>query len=166
MNVKLTAEQIIDKYADMVYRLALTEVKNKTDADDIFQEVFLRLVRNLDKLESEEHIKAWLIRVTINCSKSHFTSFWNRNVDGIPEEMQVSAESEELDAIMNGEHPVIGAVHKLPEKYRVVVHLFYFEDFSVQEIAKILKKSESTIKSQLHRARKILKELLEGEVDL
>lgn len=166
MNVSLTAEQLIDKYADMVYRLALTEVKNKTDADDIFQEVFLRLVNNLHKLEDEEHVKAWLIRVTINCSKSHFTSFWNRNVDGIPEDTQMGEESEELDALINGEHPVITAVHKLPEKYRIVVHLFYFEDFSVTEIGKILKQSENTIKSQLHRARKMLKELLEGDVDL
>lgn len=163
---KLTPENIIDKYADMVYRLALTEVKNQTDADDIFQEVFLRLVKNLHKLEDWEHVKAWLIRVTINCSKSHFSNFWNRNVDGIPEENQIGEESVALDELINGEHPVTTAVHKLPEKYRIVVHLFYFEDFSVQQIARVLKQSENTVKSQLHRARKLLKELLEGEVDL
>ena len=123
-------------------------------------------MKNLHKLEDEEHVKAWLIRVTINCSKSHFTSFWNRNVDGIPEDVQMGAESEELDALISGEHPVTTAVHKLPEKYRIVVHLFYFEEFSVQKIGKVLNQSESTTKSQLHRARKMLKELLEGDVDL
>ena len=165
MGVSLTAEQIIDKYADMVYRLALTEVKNQTDADDIFQEVFLRLVKNLHKLENEEHVKAWLIRVTVNCSKSYLGNFWNRNVDAIPEDTQIGRESEELEALINGEGSVTAAVRKLPPKYRVVVHLFYFEDLSVQEIAKSLKMGESTVKSQLHRARKQLKELLE-DVDL
>lgn len=166
MNDNLTAEEIIERYADMVYRLALTEVKNKTDADDIFQEVFLRLVRNLHKLTSEEHVKSWLLRVTINCSRKHFGSFWNRNVLGLSEDTELGKESEELEALLEAENPVTEAVRKLPEKYRVVVHLFYFEDFSVLQIAKILGLSENTVKSQMHRARAMLKDLLEGDVDL
>lgn len=166
MSVNLTAEELIDRYADMVYRLALTEVKNRTDAEDIFQEVFIRLVKNLHKLDSEEHAKAWLIRVTINCARKHFANYWNRNVDIITEDADMGKESEELENLLNGRSPVIEAVCRLPEKYRVVVHLFYFEEFSVAKISKILKCTENTIKTQLHRARKLLKEMLEGDVDL
>ena len=71
---EITPEEVIDRYADMVYRLALLQVNNQTDAEDVFQEVFIRLVKNIHKLQSWEHVKAWLIRVTINCSKKHFTS--------------------------------------------------------------------------------------------
>ena len=80
---KITAEGAIDRYADMVYRLALSQMKNKTDADDIFQEVFIRLVSHIQDLESWEHVKAWLIRVTINCAGKHFDQYWNKNVDYI-----------------------------------------------------------------------------------
>ena len=83
---QITAEAAIDRYADMVYRLALSQMKNKTDADDLFQEVFIRLVSNVEKLESWEHVKAWLIRVTINCAKKHFDLYWNKNVDYIEDE--------------------------------------------------------------------------------
>ena len=165
MSANLTAEELIDRYADMVYRLALTEVKNKTDAEDIFQEVFIRLLKNLHKLDSEEHAKAWLIRVTINCARKHFASYWNRNVDFITEDTDMGKESEELETLLEGEDPVLEAVRRLPEKYRIVVHLFYFEDFSVSEVSKILKTTENTIKTQLHRARKLLKEMLEGGVN-
>ena len=78
---QITAEAAVDRYADMVYRLALSQMKNRTDADDLFQEVFVRLVSNIEKLESWEHVKAWLIRVTINCAKKHFDLYWNKNVD-------------------------------------------------------------------------------------
>ena len=78
---QITADAAIDRYADMVYRLALSQMKNKTDADDLFQEVFIRLVSNVEKLESWEHVKAGLIRVTINCAKKHFDLYWNKNVD-------------------------------------------------------------------------------------
>lgn len=166
MSVNLTAEELIERYADMVYRLALAGVKNRTDAEDIFQEVFIRLVKNLHKLDSEEHAKAWLIRVTINCTRKHFANFWNRNVDFMTEDADMGKESEELANLLNGESAVLEAVYKLPEKYRIVVHLFYFEDFSVTRIAQILKTSENTIKTRLHRARKLLKEVLEGGVDL
>ena len=86
---QITAEAAINRYADMVYRLALSQMKNRTDADDLFQEVFVRLVSHVDKLESWEHVKAWLIRVTINCAKKHFDLYWNKNVDYIEDEEQI-----------------------------------------------------------------------------
>ncbi len=155
---QITAEDAIDRYADMVYRLALSQMKNKTDADDLFQEVFIRLVSNVEKLESWEHVKAWLIRVTINCAKKHFDLYWNKNVDFIEDEERVRGE----EAYEPPEdEPVREAVAKLPPKYRLAVHLFYYEEFSVAEIAEQTGQKEGTVKSQLHRAREMLREMLE-----
>ena len=154
---QITADAAIDRYADMVYRLALSQMKNKTDADDLFQEVFIRLVSNVEKLESWEHVKAWLIRVTINCAKKHFDLYWTKNVDYIEDEERVRGEEayEPPD-----DEPVRSAVAKLPPKYRLAVHLFYYEELSVAEIAEQTGQKEGTVKSQLHRAREMLKEML------
>lgn len=155
---QITAEAAIDRYADMVYRLALSQMKNRTDADDLFQEVFVRLVSNVEKLESWEHVKAWLIRVTINCAKKHFDLYWNKNVDYMEDETRLKGE-EAYEP--QEEHPVRRAVQKLPPKYRLAVHLFYYEELSVAEIAEQTGQKEGTVKSQLHRAREMLKEMLE-----
>lgn len=173
MNTYTTAEAVINEYADMVYRLALAQVKNKTDADDIFQEVFVRLVKNLHKLSGQEHIKAWLLRVTINCAKKHFSSSWNKKIEFFTDEnsiygdgQEAGVESDGIKAVLNGESPVTTAISLLPEKYRIVVHLFYYEELSVLQIAKTLNQKETTIKSWLFRARGLLKETLKGDVDL
>ena len=155
---QITAEAAIDRYADMVYRLALSQMKNRTDADDLFQEVFVRLVSNVEKLESWEHVKAWLIRVTINCAKKHFDLYWNKNVDYMEDETLLKGEEAYGPP---EEYPVRGAVAKLPPKYRLAVHLFYFEELSVAEIAEQTGQKEGTVKSQLHRAREMLREMLE-----
>lgn len=161
---QITAEGAVDRYADMVYRLALSQMKNRADADDLFQEVFVRLVGNVHKLESWEHVKAWLIRVTVNCARKHFDQYWNKNVSGMEEAEQ--AENEVENDVLVGVHPVRLAVESLPSKYRLVIHLFYYEQFSVREIAKMTDRKESTVKSRLFRAREMLKELLEGDPDL
>lgn len=153
----ITAQTAIDRYADMVYRLALSQMKNRTDADDLFQEVFVRLVSHVDTLESWEHVKAWLIRVTINCAKKYFDLYWNKNVDYIEDEERIRGE----EAYEPPEHPVREAVSKLPPKYRLAVHLYYYEELSIAEIAERTEQKEGTVKSQLHRAREMLKELLE-----
>ena len=158
-------EEIIDKYADMVYRLALLQVKNQADADDVFQEVFIRLVSNIQKLQNPEHVKAWLIRVTINCSKKHFARYKNQDVFSMEDLEQTGAEEEGYTQA-EGKGPVSLAVEKLPPKYRNVIHLFYFEEMSVLEIAKATGQKETTVKSQLFRAREMLQEMLKGEVCL
>lgn len=159
---RITTENAVDRYADMVYRLALSQMKNRTDADDLFQEVFVRLVSHIEELTSWEHVKAWLIRVTINCAKKHYDQYWNKNVDYIEdtEHFQGAEAYEPPD-----EHPVRQAVAKLPPKYRLAVHLFYFEELSVIQIAQMTEQKESTVKSQLHRAREMLKGLLDVTVD-
>lgn len=159
---KITTEAAIDKYADMVYRLALSQMKNKTDADDLFQEVFVRLVSHIQDLQSWEHVKAWLIRVTINCAKKHYDQYWNKNIDYMeePERVADSGGGYEIPE----EHPVRAAVQKLPPKYRLVIHLYYFEERTVTEIAKLTDQKESTVKSQMHRAREMLKTLIGDEL--
>ena len=146
-------QQIIDKYFDMVYHLAMAQVKNKTNADDIVQDVFLKYIQSAKRFESDEHIKAWLIRVTINCSHSLFTTSWYKKT--VPLEDELVFEMEEKS-------DVYYAVLELPEKYRTVIHLFYYEDMSIAEISVALKIKESTIKSQLSRGREMLREKLKG----
>lgn len=153
MEYKISAAQAFEKYSDMVYRLAVARVKNKYDADDILQEVFLRFIKYKDKVENEEHLKALLIRITINCSKSLLTSGWFKRTEPLSESLSVRDEySDTLDAVL-----------RLPKKYRTVIHLHYYMGYSVEEIAKILKSKPSTVKSQLHRARQKLKIDLKGD---
>ncbi len=164
--LRLKTDEIIDKYADMVYRIAVNETGNREDAQDIFQEVFLRLVRYRDKIANEEHLKAWLIRVTINCAKKQKGSFWNRKVAPVEESSKEQPDERTADAyeaVENADSPVLLAVRELPEKYRSVVYLFYYEEMSIAQIGKLLEEKESTVKSRLYRAREILKIRLKGE---
>ena len=148
--------EIIEKHADMVFRIAFTHTKNRSDADDILQEVFTKLFRLKVVFETDEHIKAWLIRVTYHTSINLLKSAWNRKTVEFPKELPYEQEST-LD-----HEPLTQAVQSLPSKYRIVIHLFYYEEMSVNEIAKTLKIKNGTIKSQLSRAREILKNKLTG----
>lgn len=152
----MTKEEIIKKHFNTVYRLALSQTKNKTYADDVTQEVFLRFLNKERSFESDEHLKAWFIRVTINCSKSIFLSSWFKKSAPLTEDIVFDTE-EKSD--------VYYAVAALPPKYRTAIHLFYYEDLSVSEIAEILNSKESTVKSQLHRGRELLKSKLKGGYD-
>ena len=149
-------EAVLRRYANMVYRLALTQTKRKADADDVFQEVFLRLVVRERTFESEEHLKAWLIRVTINCSRKWFRAARLGRL--------LSLDHEPAQADAPGSSEVLEAVMALPRQYRTVIHLFYYEDLSIARISEILQIPESTIKSQLARARRMLRKHLEEEM--
>ena len=152
MENKITADAAFEKFSDMVYRLAFARMKNKFDADDILQEVFLRYIKAADRVENEEHAKLLLIRITINCSKSHFLSALRKKElpldENYPYCMPVG---DTLDAVL-----------RLPLKYRTVVHLHYYCGYSVNEISEILSVKPSTVKSQLFRAREKLKIETEG----
>lgn len=154
---KINPEKALYQHANMVYRLALLQMKNKSDAEDVFQEVFLRLVQHQDKISDEEHLKAWLIRVTLNCCKKQFDSEWRRKTVSMEEQKEAGYEEEYEENVIYKE------VQNLPEKYRTVIHLFYFEEYSVKEIGEITGQKESAVKTQLSRARGILKEKLKGE---
>lgn len=154
----VSKRQIVEKYYDMVYRLALAQTKNRDYADDVTQDVFLRFIRTEKEFESDEHVKAWLLRVTVNCSKSLFMSAWFKKTEPLDENEEIPFETEEKS-------DVYYAAQSLPAKYRAVIHLFYYEDMSIEQIAKTLNSKESTVKSQLHRAREMLKEKLKGGYD-
>ena len=147
---------VVEKYFDMIYHLALSQVKNRTYADDVVQDVFFKYIQSEKNFESEEHIKAWLIRVTINCSKSLFTSSWFKKTAPLEDEFVFDME-EKSD--------VFYAVSELPLKYRSVIHLFYYEDMSIAEISKTLNIKEATVKSQLSRGREMLRVKLKGGSD-
>lgn len=149
-------EVVIDEMSDMVYRLAITRVKNKEMAEDVYQEVFYRYTRKRPIFENETHMKAWFIRVTINCSKTILSSKWNKTTQELDEDIPFSTPEK---------HDVYYAVQELKENYRTVIYLFYYEDLKISEISKILKKNENTIKTWLSRAREELKSKLEGGFD-
>lgn len=152
----ISAETLVDMYSDMVYRLAYARSQNFHDAQDITQEVFLKYIRSGKIFNDEEHRKAWLIRVTVNAGNSFAKSAWNRHRADISE---AEGEIEELSE----KSEVYYAVRELPEKYRVIVHLFYYEEIPVKEIGRILGIGESAVKSRLFRAREMLRERLGGE---
>lgn len=151
-----TKKAITEKYFNTVYRLALSQTKDPSHADDVTQEVFLKFFKTDKAFESEEHIKAWLIRVTINCSKDIFLNSWFKKTEPLSE----SKDEPTFD--IEEKSDIYYAVLDLPQKYKAVIHLFYYEDYSVSEIAKILGSKETTVKSQLHRGREMLKEKLKG----
>ena len=144
--------QTVERWGDMVWRLALARTANVSDAEDIFQEVFLRYFRHEHKLQSDEHRKAWLIRCTVNRANSLHSSPWRRRTVPLEVAAQVGVEDQYRE--------VYSAVLSLPPKYRAVIHLHYFEDLSVAEIAAGLGLAEGTVKSQLSRGRALLRDAL------
>jgi RNA polymerase sigma-70 factor (ECF subfamily) len=147
-------KNVIKTYSNMVYRLAFSQTRNKSDADDIYQEVFFRYLRKKPQFETEEHRKAWLIRVAINCCKKMWLSSWVKKT--VPMDETIVFETEE-------ETNLHYELLKLPMKYRVVIHLFYYEDLSVEEISRTLNQKPSTTRAQLTRARHKLKEIIKED---
>lgn len=147
---------IIEKYGNMVYRLAIARTRNKEDAEDIFQDVFLKLSKKLPNFENETHEKAWLIRVTINLTNNLFQSAHFKKM--VPLEEELKFEDKEMSNVYL-------QVLSLPIKYRTIIHLFYYEGFSIKEIATMLHTNENTIKTRLSRAREQLKVKLKGGFD-
>ena len=148
--------EVIERYKDMVYRIAFAYCKNPTDAEDIAQEVFLRWLKRTAGFRGEEHLKAWLIRVTVNASKNLLRSAWFRKTATLSEHENPRAEEQ-------AQPETVDAVMSLPEKYRAVVLLYYYEDYPVKDIAKILRRTETAVQTQLQRARAMLKKTLQEE---
>ncbi|MBD9025825.1 MAG: sigma-70 family RNA polymerase sigma factor [Clostridiales bacterium] len=144
----------------MVLRIAYTYLKNRADAEDIVQDVFLRIIDKKPSFNDENHEKSWLIRATINMCKNKVNMFWNKNKCSI-DDVQEFAVSDKY----NTDTSVFQAVMALGEKYRVVVYMYYYEGYSTPEIANVIGKSETTIRSLLHRARNKLKDMLKEDYD-
>lgn len=152
---------MINKYSDMVYRMAYSLVKNKYDAEDIHQEVFVRYIKKRPEFASEDHEKAWFLRVTVNLCKNLWKTAWRQKVVSMGEDLEENIESIEATEASQ-ENEIIEVVKKLPHKYRVVIHLFYYEELSVEEIAGVLQMKPATVRTHLTRARAKLKVMLEA----
>lgn len=152
--MRLPVEMLVERYHQNLFAVAFNVCKNREDAEEVVQDAFIQYhLKRLD-FQSEEHIRAWLIRVTINKAKNAARTFWRRHRTSLEETMAAltfdDQESEQL----------FEAVMALPQKYRIVVHLFYYEDYSVHEMAKLLSLSESNVKTRLSRARAMLRDTL------
>ena len=147
-------EAVIRRYSDMVYRLAFARTGNRSDAEDLYQEVFLRYLTRTPAFTSEDHRKAWLLRVAVNCANRFHAAPWRKRTEPLSEALSVPApEGEDLWE----------ELRRLPERDRTVLHLYYYEDMTTEEIAKLLDRNPATVRSQLLRARAKLKKLLVEE---
>ena len=143
----------IDRYGDMIRRICMIHLKNYADTEDIFQTVFLKYVLSSVVFESEEHEKAWLIRVTVNACRDLLKSFFRSRTVPLQEALAVEQD------IPDDDREILEAVLTLPPKYKDVVYLYYYEEYSAKEISRILKKNVNTVYTLLSRARGLLQEL-------
>lgn len=155
--MRQSVQELMEKYRHNLYAVAFNVCKSPDDADDVVQETFIQYYITNKNFKDEQHIRAWLIRVAINKAKNVTNTFWRRNKVSLEEYMETLAfESKESSELFE-------SVLKLPEKYRIAIHLYYFEDYSTGEIADILKISLSNVKARLSRGRMLLKEALKEE---
>ena len=143
----------------MILRLCYTYLKSVPDAEDSAQDVFLKILEKLPEFNDEAHEKAWMIRVTINTCKSRLRSMKLRRAASI-DDIDIPVRDRYSD-----ESGVLAAVLALPEKFRTVIHLYYYEGYSTPEIARLTQRPEASVRSDLHRARKRLKAVLGGGYD-
>lgn len=152
--------EIVEQYSDMIFRIAYQNLFQISDAQDVVQDVFLKLVKHIKSREycfqDHEHLKAWLIRVTINQCLDAKKSFFRKHTVPV-EQLDVSYEPEERE--------VLEELAQLPEEYRMILYLYYYEEYTIREIAQILGKKQNTVNSKLTRGRKRLKKLMEEKHD-
>lgn len=157
MRSEEEASRAIDLYGDTVKRICMLHLKNYSDTEDIFQTVFLKYVLHAPVFDSSEHERAWIIRVTINACKDLLKSFFRSRTVSLDELVEKPSQ------MPQDNREVLEAVLELPAKYRDVVYLYYYEEYTAPEIGRILGKKENTVYTLLKRARKILKDKLGGD---
>lgn len=151
------------QYRDMLYRIAFSNMKSKADAEDAVQEAFFRYLKLKPEFENDSHERAWLIRVVINiCYDLQKSAWFSKTVafDEVPEK-----EMEHFSLPYMEEDETLWKVMELPVRYRNSLYLFYYEDYSIKEIAQILEMEEGTVKTRLRRGRQMLKERILGLTD-
>ena len=151
-------DDIIDRYQNMVYGLALARTGSASDADDVFQEVFLAYHQSGKTFRDEEHRKAWLLKTTVNLSRRVTASTWRKKTAPLSEREDVPVLFQEP-----GENLVWEAVQSLEDAYRLPIYLHYFQELSTQEIGKALSLRPGTVRMRLSRGREKLRKLLKGE---
>ena len=159
MRSEQEVNRAVDRYADMVRRLCMIHLKNEADTEDIFQTVFLKYLLSPVVFESEEHEKAWLIRVTSNACKDLLKSFFRSRTTSLDDLLERPA------GLPPDHRGVLEAVLSLPRKYREVIYLHYYEDYTAPQISRILGKKVNTIYTLLTRSKQMLREKLGGDTD-
>lgn len=155
-KISQSVEEIYKKYSNMIYWVSFAYMKNAADTEDIVADVFVKLLTSGIQFQSEEHEKAWLLRVAINLCKDNL-KHWRRKCTDLDECENLQSENP------FNTNEILSAVMELPDRYKDAVYLYYYEGYTTEEVAKILKKPQSTIRVHLHEARKILKGVLENE---
>jgi RNA polymerase sigma-70 factor (ECF subfamily) len=145
-------EEAMQIYSQMIIKIACQYVRNKQDAEDIMQEVFIKFITCNKIFDEQEHLKAWLIRVTINMCKNHLKSSWTKKRVSLTNDMYT---------FNNSEVAIMEELFLLPPKHRIILYLYYYEEYNLKEISLILNKNINTIGSQLQRARKKLKFIID-----
>lgn len=171
--MRLSTEETITEYWQSVYAIALSICKNQMDAEDIAQETFVKYHMYKKQFDDKEHIRAWLFRVTINLARNSIKSFWKKNKISFEEYLKNNLLMEEKDIIgdvalsyekKESSIELTRAVFALPEKYRIIIHLYYYEEYSCREIAIILSVAEATVRKRLSRGRDMLRNVLSEEL--
>jgi len=159
-------EEIYEKYSNMIFQVSFSYLKSAADSEDIVADVFVKLINAEPKFQNEEHEKAWLLRTAINLCKNNL-KHWRRktvdidDIDNIDEYGNLQSENQfNINININD---TLKSVMELPERYKDVIYLYYYEGYSTAEIAKMLKKPHSSVRVHLHEARKILKGVLEED---
>ncbi len=155
----LPLETLIEVYQRSLYAVAFNICRNQQDAEDVVQDTFVQYLVVRKNFSSENHLRAWLLRVAINRAKNKRNSFFRRNIQPLDAYIDTLTFETEEDS------DLFLAVMTLPENYRIVIHLFYYEDYSVREIAEILRITQGNVKVRLSRGRQILRERLKEAWD-
>ena len=154
--MRQSLEELIEAYQKSLYAAAFNICRNTDDANDVVQDTFIQYYTTKKQFQDEEHLKAWLLRVTLNCLKSHWRMAWRRHDTPLDDRIPFpEPEDSALDE----------ALRRLTPKYRAAVHLFYYEGYTAEEIARMSGEKPSTIRTRLTRARAQLRELMKGELD-
>ncbi|HHX28966.1 MAG TPA: sigma-70 family RNA polymerase sigma factor [Firmicutes bacterium] len=147
-------EEFVRKHESRLYRAAIAVMGNRADAEDVVQDVFIKVLEKRPEFESPEHEIAWLLRVTVNLCRNRLRSTWWKKTGPL---------LDTYPARFEGERELMETILSLPAKYRIVLHLFYYEGYSTREIAEVTDQKESTVRSLLTRARQRLGALLKEE---
>ena len=151
-------KDVYEKYAAMIYKICFLYMKNKADTEDLVQSTFIKMIENREKFEDLNRLKAWLIITASNLCRNSLKSWWRRNVD-----IDTIPETEDINYCRTDE--TLNQILALPDKYKTVVYLYYYEGYSCREISEMMKINDSTLRSQLRTGRKLLKLILEAEND-
>lgn len=144
-----TFSEKYDLYGKTIFKIAMTYLGNKSDAEDVMQEVFIKLLYHAPEFKSKDYEKYWIIRTTSNICKNMLKSFWHKNTDNL----------EGVSEYFSGQYEtnIAELLFQLEPKYRIVLYLMYYEGYSIKEIADMLSVSQSAVKMRLKRGREMLK---------